>query len=347
MECMALQPGLGAAAVGTNNGYFTHFSWVSVVPKYFWQYTSTMWTIHYFWATALSFLYDVTYEVTGWFNMFTIVIDQGTLDKIKSLGLPEKRESNQYLLIHVHGDGVKAPRNWNVKVFTNSKKRLTMVTTDEVILNNLLSGETVENKKVCSLPTNSFVTPLIPITGKTVTDFGFDDNHSECPELLIQVDDSGWGFPLGGVMIGATDGKKVMTGIIDVKYFQEGLFESKRYLDEAARITLELVGGMGATPENSRIQICPGYVNSTSYTTLRRMNYLVEKKAITGLLQNQIEKRFFDYVRALGYESYYDPKETKDIPKKFQDVINWINKDKTNRMMLAKSGWKYFKKTVN
>jgi hypothetical protein len=134
-----------------------------------------------------------------------------------------------------------------------------------------------------------------------------------------------------------------MTGIIDVRYFQEELFESKRYLNEAARITLELAEGLGATPKNSRIQICPGYINSTSYTTLRRMNYLVEKKAITGLLQNQIEKRFFEYIRTLGYELYYDPKEIDDIPKKFGDVINWINQDKTNRMRLAKSGWKYFK----
>ena len=291
------------------------------------------------------FLCDATYEVIGWSKMFTMVIDQGTLDKIKSLGLPEKRENNQFLLIHMHGDGVKAPSNWNVKVFTNSKKRLTMVTTDEAILNSLLNGGAVTNKKACSSPPTSFETQLIPgfTNGKTVTDFGFDDNHSEHPKLLIQVDDSGWGFPLGGVMIGATDGNKVITGIIDVRYFQEGLFESKRYLDEAARITLELAGRMGANPVNSRIQICPGYIHTTSYTTLRRLNYLVEKKPITGLLQNQIEKRFSEYIRTLGYESYYDPKETEDIPKEFREVINWINKDKTNRMMLAKSGWKYFK----
>jgi len=63
-----------------------------------------------------------TYEVTVSPSTFTIVIDQGTFDKIKALGLPEKRENNKYLLIHKHGDGDKAPSNWNVKVFTNSKK---------------------------------------------------------------------------------------------------------------------------------------------------------------------------------------------------------------------------------
>jgi hypothetical protein len=57
-----------------------------------------------------------------------------------------------------------------------------------------------------------------------------------------------------------------------------------------------------------------------------------------GLLQTEIEKKFFEYIATLGCELYFDPKETEDIPRRYHDVINWINKDKTNRLKLAKTG---------
>lgn len=278
--------------------------------------------------------------------MYTTSINRDTLNKIRSFGLPEKKENNQYLLLRMDGDGIRAPKSWNVKVYKNSKDELKLVTTDEGILNKLLNGESTVKQNLVPPRVEPLVTPPVPkfTMGKTLTDFGFEGTGTKEPALTIQVDDSGWGFPLGGVMIGATDGNRVETGLIDLRYFQDGIFESKAYLQEAANITLALISMLGATPDNSKIEVCPGYINSTSRKTLIRKGYRVTEKQITGLLQNELEKRFFDYVRTIGYESYYDPKETVNIAKKFNDVINWINRDRDNRMKLAKNGWKYFKK---
>jgi hypothetical protein len=278
--------------------------------------------------------------------MFATSIDKETLNKVRSLGLPEKRENNQYLLLRMDGDGVRAPKSWNVKIYTNGKNELKLVTTDEGILKKLLNGESSIMQNIVLSRDEPLVTPPIPkfTTGKTLTDFVFEGAESKDPLLTLQVDDAGWGFPLGGVMIGATDGNRVETGLIDQMYFQDGAFESKGYLQEAANITLELIAKFGAMPDNSRIEICPGYINSTSRKTLIRKGYRVEVKQITGLLQNELEKKFFEYISTLGYESYYDPKETTNISKKFNDVIKWIYEDGDNRMALAKTGWKYFKK---
>jgi hypothetical protein len=280
--------------------------------------------------------------------MFTSQIDESYLNKIKSLGLPEKKENNEYLLIHLYGDNVRAPKGWNVKVYKNSKNELKMVTTDEAILTKLLNGESALNKTVYPQRTEPLVTPPLPkfTKGTMLTEFGNEEKDSNSPLLQIKVDDSGWGFPLGGVMIGATDGSRVEIGLIELSFFQGDLFESKAYLEEAARITVELLGRLGATPDNSKVEICPGFVNSMSYKMLKNKGYIIDKKEITGILQDELEKRFFEYVKSLGYESYYDPKQTTNVAKSFYDVINWINKDKANRMKMAKSGWKFFKNNM-
>ncbi|CAJ35110.1 hypothetical protein [Methanocella arvoryzae] len=278
--------------------------------------------------------------------MFTTPVSRPFIDTLKALGLPEKKENNIYLVLHVHGDGIRAPKGWNAKIFRNSKNELKLVTTDEAILNRLLKGGPGVAKKEDAPRATPIVTPPLPkhTASTALTDFGMEDCKQPEAQLVIKVDDSGWGFPLGGVMIGATDGSRVETGIIELKYFQEGLFESKEYLDEAAHITVELINKLGATKDNSRVEICPGYINSKSYTAIKYRGYSVEKKEITGLLQDELEKRFFEYVKGLGYESYYDPKQTKSIGKNFNEVIAWIDKDRAERMKLAKSGWKYFKR---
>ncbi len=234
-------------------------------------------------------------------------IDAAVLKAIERLGLPSRDEKSPYVALSVYGDGVRVSPRWTARVFRNKGGRLKLVTTDYATLERLLAGE------------------------------------APARENVIKVDDAGWGFPLGGVMIGAEEGGRIETGLIGVEYFQGRLFTSHAYLDEAARVTLGLVHALGGRPRDTLVQICTGYVNSKSKEALREAGYAVEVTEITGLLQHELEERFEEYIESLGYREYFDPKETTDPATSFQKVIRWIREGPDERMKIAKTGWKYFK----
>jgi hypothetical protein len=233
-------------------------------------------------------------------------IDASMLERIRSLGLPEKEDNSAYVILHVYGDGKRASSKWNAKVYRNNKGGLKLVTVDIGTLEKMLSR-----------------TPHID-KGKT-----------------IRIDDSGWGFPLGGVMIGASDDKRVETGIIDVRFFQGDLFRSKKYLKEASKVTQSLLERFEAMPQDTDIEICSGYINSASKGDLRDKGYDVKVVEIKGMLQDELEKRFKEYIKSLGYDRYYDPKASAGTGSGFEDIIKWIA-EKPERKKLAKTGWKYF-----
>jgi hypothetical protein len=101
----------------------------------------------------------------------TQVIDNVMLDRIKAIGLPEVKENNQWLVVHVKGDGKRAPESWNAKVYKNSVGAMKVVTTSLATLTTLL-----ECKDHC-------------------VDCG-PQKSAQCEEdsiRIISIDDSGWG----------------------------------------------------------------------------------------------------------------------------------------------------------
>src|SRR3989304_85888 len=106
--------------------------------------------------------------------MATQPITQTQLEMLRKLGLPEVKENNQWLLLHVKGDGEKAPQSWNAKIYTNSTGIMKVATTDTAILAELLDGRQQ--------------------TQKIVRPAKFE------AERVISIDDSGWGFPLLGTL---------------------------------------------------------------------------------------------------------------------------------------------------
>ncbi len=238
------------------------------------------------------------------------IIDAGVLQAIERLGLPRVPEKSQYIVLSVHGDDIRVSSKWTARVYRNAEGRLKLVTTDYHTLGQLLSGRV------------------------------------SARENIIKVDDSGWGFPLGGVMIGAERGGRIETGIIDVRFFQGELFRKHAYLEEAARVTLELVRKLGGRPDDTLVEICTGYVNSKSKESLRDAGFEVKVTEITGYLQHGLEQRFKEHVASLGYQAYFDPKETRDPASGFRKVINWIMEDPGHRLKIAKTGWKYFNRIL-
>ncbi len=241
-------------------------------------------------------------------HMDVKIIDERCLERIKKLGLPGRKESNPYVVLNVHGDGIRAPEKWNARIYKDGKGRLKLVTVDLKTLDDMLEGRVAPVK-----------------------------------QMKVVVDDAGWGFPLGGVMIGVEEGGRIETGIIPVKYFQGERFERHEYLQEAARVTLELLHKLGAAPADTLVEICTGYVNVGSKEALRAAGYEVNVVEVTGLLQNELEERFKEYVESLGYHGYFDPKVTHDPKRPFDKIVAWIKEKPEERMKLAKTGWKYFK----
>ncbi|MDO8726909.1 MAG: hypothetical protein Q7J35_12640 [Candidatus Methanoperedens sp.] len=260
--------------------------------------------------------------------MATQPITQTQLEMLRKLGLPEVKENNQWLVLHLKGDGEKAPQSWNAKIYTNSTGKLKLVTTDTAIFATLLDGRQHAQ----------WMTPPAKFEA----------------ERVISIDDSGWGFPLLGTLIGLHDSQNnsIHIGEVPVKYYQPPSFERKDYLHIAAHQVVRLLGELqhpNADIFDPRtvdvlFKVCTGYVNTGIVRELRERGFKVEICAIGEPLQSALETAHMNYIREkTRADIYYDPKELDkaEIPKKFGEAVRWI--EKNNAWSLTKTGWNYFK----
>ena len=260
--------------------------------------------------------------------MATQPITQTQLEMLRKLGLPEVKENNQWLVLHLKGDGERAPQSWNARIYTNSAGNMKVVTTDMATLAALLDGRQQDQQ---------MVPPVKFEAGR-----------------VISIDDSGWGFPLLGTLIGLHDSldNSIHIGEVLVKYYQSPFFERKDYLYEAANQVVRFLGELqhpNADIFDPRtvdvlFKVCTGYVNTGIVEELRERGFKVETCAIGEPLQSALEAAHMNYIREkTKADIYYDPKELgkSEIPKKFGEVVKWI--EKNNAWSLAKTGWNYFK----
>lgn len=243
--------------------------------------------------------------------METKIVDESFLKQVEALDLPKKQENNPWIVLHVFGDGKRASPKFNVKIYRNKKGIFKLVTNDFHTLQQLLEGKNTRKKF----------------------------------ERVIMADDSGWGYPCSGVLVGVHDSETnmLMFREIDVKYFQDPLFSEKAYLQEYARQGIAIIDELNPDKNSTLIQICTGYVNTALKDQLREKGYHVEVAEIGEPLQTALEEEHKKYIMKLGLD-YYDPKEVppEKIPSMFQHVLEQMKKK--NLTHLAKSGWQFFKK---
>jgi len=232
-----------------------------------------------------------------------------TLSEFSAKGLlVPRRENNIYLKYSYRGSGTKIPKTWNVKVYTSGS----VVCNDQLVLEQIISG--------------SFTGP----------------NYSL---KMLQIDDSGVGFPMCGVMVGVADGRELMTAVVDVQYFREGSFEKKEYLNVYSKHARAIIRGhFHATPETHRVEICTGYINSVLKEDLRKEGFDVQVTEIKGFLQDNLEDCFREYInKTLGADLSYDPKEfssKKTLSQQYHKVLLW---GQQHRPDMLKNGWKALK----
>lgn len=214
-----------------------------------------------------------------------------------------RNENNQYLKVSYKGAGRLISEKWNIKIYTTGS----VVCNDTDTLKDLLNDNVKEPDKSLK---------------------------------LIEIDDSGWGSPISGCMVGVSDNNRVETDVVDVSFFQSRMYDKKEYLQEYTKKGLRLVEQVfKATPRTHRIHICTGYINTLLKAVLRRRGYDVRVMEIKGLLQDSLENLFREHVKQLtGRDMAYDPKEMskRDIASRYYQTVNWARK---NCPHLLKTGW--------
>lgn len=160
---------------------------------------------------------------------------------------------------------------------------------------------------------------------------------------MIQIDDSGWGSLLGGVMVGVydTDTEQLYSKLIPISFFQRRKFENQDYLDSALKIAqagIQLLTGYPADT-GIHIQICRGYLLSTirDYAERNCSHFVsIEYIDIKDPFQSLLEEKFSKYLGKIGVPEG-SGKGAHRI--NFDAMLEWVKED-PKRVKYVKTGWK-------
>ncbi len=163
--------------------------------------------------------------------------------------------------------------------------------------------------------------------------------------MTILIDDAGSGDILFGVVIGAyrPETDRFIYDVINVRYFQEPVYNKKRHLNEARRIALRLVYRL-TLKENEKIMICIGDILNEAAEALTEKygDKHVERGKIEDRAQELVELAYVDELSNIGYEARYD--RTEKWGKNFWHMYNWVKKDPEHRLKWTKSAFSNLKK---
>lgn len=165
--------------------------------------------------------------------------------------------------------------------------------------------------------------------------------------MTIQVDDQGWGTPVGGVgiIVVRKETLEIHYDIVPIELFNLEMFKKKIYLTGARTIVEEGIERLNVG-KDEEIEICPGCIHDETTQWLKKEGYTFTIMKIDGIAQEKGELMFIEYLRRLGVPNpppIVD--ETVDEYKaQFFYLMDWIREDPNGRAHLCKTGWKYFKK---
>ncbi len=155
--------------------------------------------------------------------------------------------------------------------------------------------------------------------------------------MTIQIDDAGWGDPVGGVIIGIyrVETEEFLAREIEITHFQSPSFSKKTFLARGLEIVLKALQCF-SVKKKEPIEICRGVVLDGVRTGLIERGYNVIPTKIEGHLQELVEANFVGALEKLGIP---------DIPlvsgkERFFRQLEWVQKDLQHRERYAKTGWK-------
>ncbi len=162
--------------------------------------------------------------------------------------------------------------------------------------------------------------------------------------MVIEVDDSGWGDLIGGVVIvmRRVETGEHYTGEISPDLFKADEFKYKTYLRYVTQIILEGLDEL-KVPKTEAIHICTGYVFEHAEDTLRELGYKVTEVKIEGKTQELAERTFIESLVEQGIGTYREISAMRS----FNGFLDWVKEDLPNREQYVKTGWKNWKKHRN
>jgi hypothetical protein len=155
--------------------------------------------------------------------------------------------------------------------------------------------------------------------------------------MVVEVDDSGWGDLVGGVVIVmrriGTNERYV--GEVPVEAFKGSAFKAKAYFPHVLRIVRGGVEDLGITKVES-VHVCTGYILSEVRKALANEGYKVVPSRITGMTQKFAEEEYTKHLSHLGVGT---PDQVKRL-RGFDSLLAWVLRDVDKRERLVKTGWK-------
>ncbi|VVB87186.1 Uncharacterised protein [uncultured archaeon] len=163
--------------------------------------------------------------------------------------------------------------------------------------------------------------------------------------MTIQIDDQGWGTPVGGVgiIVLRKETEEIYYDIVPIEHFNLETFKKKTYLKSARDIVENGFRKLKVT-KDEEVEICSGCIHDRTAEWLKNEGYRFTVMKIDGDAQKKGEQMFIEYLRSLGVPN--PPaivEETVDEYKtQFFYLVDWVRKDPEARKPLCKTGWKYF-----
>jgi hypothetical protein len=159
--------------------------------------------------------------------------------------------------------------------------------------------------------------------------------------MVVEVDDSGWGDLVGGVVIvmRRVETGESHVGEIPLELFREPEFKYKEYLRSATQILLEGIDELDVE-QGETLHICTGYIFSSAKETLTELGYKVKEVKITGATQELAERTFVESLVRLGVGSHEEVSEMRS----FDGFLEWVHEDLEHRERFVKTGWKSWSK---
>lgn len=161
--------------------------------------------------------------------------------------------------------------------------------------------------------------------------------------VTIQVDDAGWGDPIGGVFIGMfrVETNEYLVREIEVSHFQPPAFVQKTFLTRGLEIALEGLRCLNVSKDEP-IEVCRGIVLDGVREGLTRRGYKVTPTKIEGRLQELVETSLVD---ALSHRGIPNVPSVSGKDRFFRQ-LEWIQEDLPGRERFAKTGWKNWSTTL-
>jgi len=205
-----------------------------------------------------------------------------------------------FMILNVKGNGVEIPESFRLTIYRRNTGTITVYTNCRDELAQLYRG----------------VNPWTMMKGSR--------------KIRVQIDDSGWGSILGGMLFGMwiEAHNRYEVREVPVTAFKQG---RGFYLQATSDAVQELLNGLD--PEKYYLELCTGWIFSKTREVLKKIRWQVIPQKIEGFLQDRLEADFKNLlVTRYGLPSSVDPENYIDAYKfalkcynegKFQGEYKW------------------------